>query len=170
MHRVVGLCLDWTVAFDLASPAQVFTAAVDSRGRALYEVRTCSPGGGQVATTTGFAITPSGGLELLAEADTIVVPASGIPAEPPAEEVLEALRAAAGTGTRVISVCTGAFILGHAGLLDGRRATTHWGWAEELAALFPRADIDPAALYVDEGAVMTSAGLSSGIDLSLHVV
>jgi transcriptional regulator GlxA family with amidase domain len=170
MHRVVGLCLDWTVAFDLASPAQVFTAALDPRGRALYEVRTCSPGGAAVATTTGFSITPSGGLELLAEADSIVVPASGIPAEPPGDEVLEALCSAAAAGARVISVCTGAFVLGHAGLLDARRATTHWGWAEELASLFPRADVDPTALYVDEGGVMTSAGLSSGIDLSLHIV
>ena len=73
-------------------------------------------------------------------------------------------------GARVISVCAGAFALAQAGLLDGRRATTHWGWAAELAARFPRVEVDPAALYVDEGQVMTSAGLSAGIDLALHVV
>ena len=85
--------------------------------------------------------------------------------------MLEALReAAAQRGARVISVCTGAFALAHAGLLDGRRATTHWGWAGELAARFPAVEVDPAALYVDEGEVMTSAGLSAGIDLALHVV
>ncbi|HEY5976311.1 MAG TPA: helix-turn-helix domain-containing protein [Solirubrobacterales bacterium] len=170
MHRVVGLCLEWVVAFDLSSPAQVFTSATGRGGRRLYEFSTCSPGGRRVQSTTGFEIVPGGGLELLAAADTIVVPASEVYLDPPPDEVLEALRSAADRGARVISVCTGAFTLGHAGLLDGRRATTHWGWAEQLAARFPLADVDPTALFVDEGSVMTSAGLSAGIDLSLHVV
>jgi transcriptional regulator GlxA family with amidase domain len=84
--------------------------------------------------------------------------------------VTEALAAAASRGARVLSVCSGTFALAHAGLLDGRRVTTHWAFAEELARRFPAVEVDPAALYVDEGEVMTSAGLSAGIDLCLHVI
>ena len=131
---------------------------------------TCSPGGAEVATTTGFGVSPQHGLDALGRADTIVVPGYFALLDPPPGEALAGLREAAERGARVLSVCTGAFALGHAGLLDGRRATTHWAHAEQLAALFPGAEVDPAALYVDEGAVMTSAGLSAGIDLCLHVV
>jgi AraC family transcriptional activator FtrA len=170
MHRVVGLCLDWTVAFDLSAPAQVFAAAGPSEGEPLYEFSTCSPGGAEVPTTSGFAIVPERSLEALAAAETIVVPGYAAVLDPPPDDALAALRAAAAGGARVISVCTGAFALAHAGLLDGRRATTHWGWAAELASRFPAVEVDAAALYVDETAVMTSAGLSAGIDLALHVV
>jgi transcriptional regulator GlxA family with amidase domain len=88
----------------------------------------------------------------------------------PPEEATAALHEASARGARVISVCTGAFALAHAGLLDGRRATTHWAFAEELASRFPAIEVDAAALYVDEGAVMTSAGLSASIDLCLHII
>jgi len=170
MHRVVALCLDGVVAFDLSAPAQAFSSASHADGLPLYEFSTCSLGAAPVRTTTGFAISPQAGLEALAEAETIVVPGyAGVFDAPPAA-VTEALAAAAERGARVISVCTGAFALAHAGLLDGRRAATHWGWAEALAARFPAVEVDPAALYVDEGEVMTSAGVSAGIDLSLHVI
>jgi transcriptional regulator GlxA family with amidase domain len=169
MHSVVGLCLDHVVAFDVAAPLQVFACA-SRDGEQLYELSTCTASGRAVRTTTGFELTPEGGLELLCEAQTILVPAYAALFDPPPEAALGALREAAEGGARVISVCTGAFALAHAGLLDGRRATTHWGWAGELAAGFPRIEVDPAALYVDEGKVMTSAGLSAGIDLALHVV
>lgn len=170
MHRVVALCFDGLVAFDLAAPAQAFTLAAGAGGEPLYRFSTCSPGGAELRTTTGFAVRPQAGLGALARAETIVVPGYvGILAPPPAEAVA-ALRRAARRGARVLSVCTGAFALAHAGLLDGRRATTHWAWAAELASRFPAVEVDPAALYVDEGEVMTSAGLSAGIDLSLHVV
>lgn len=169
-HRVTALCLDGLVAFDLTAATQVFIAASEAGGRPLYEVSTCSPGGAEVATTTGFGITPSAGLDALARADTVVVPGYFASYDPPPAAALEALGEAAAAGARVISVCTGAFALAYAGLLDGRRATTHWASTERLAALFPRIEIDPAALYVDEGEVMTSAGLSAGIDLCLHVV
>ncbi len=170
MHRIVGLCLDWMVPFDFSAPAQVFASAAPLRGSPLYEVSTCSVDGAEVPTTSGFSLLPQAGLEALAEAETIVVPGYASVLDPPPEEALDALRAAAGGGARVISVCTGAFALAHAGLLDGRRATTHWGWAGELATRFPAVEVDPAALYVDGGSVMTSAGLSAGIDLALHVV
>jgi transcriptional regulator GlxA family with amidase domain len=170
MHRVVALCLDGLVAFDLAIPAQAFTLAARLGSEPLYEFSACSPGGGELATTTGFALRPTGDLTELEAADTVVVPAYlDVFASPP-DEATEALRAAADRGARVLSVCTGAFALAHAGLLDARRATTHWAFAGELASRFPAVEVDPAALYVDEGEVMTSAGLSAGIDLCLHVI
>src|SRR5829696_7865526 len=169
MHSVVGLCFENVVPFDYAAPAQVFTCATRD-GKQLYRLSTCTPGGRPVPTLSGFALDPRGGLELLADAQTIVVPAYAALFEPPPEAALSALRSAAAGGARVISVCTGAFALAHSGLLDGRRATTHWGWAGELAARFPAIEVDTAALFVDEGQVMTSAGLSAGIDLALHVV
>jgi transcriptional regulator GlxA family with amidase domain len=171
MHSVTALIFgDGVVAFDLAVPAQVFTAATDARGGPLYAFSACAPAGEQARSTTGFAVVPGAGLEALETAETIVVPGYAAVFDPPPPPSIEALRDAAARGARVISICTGAFALAHAGLLDGRRATTHWGWAAELAARFPAVEVDPAALYVDEGEVMTSAGLSAGIDLCLHVV
>jgi len=170
MHRIAALCLDGLVAFDLTAPAQAFTVAAAADGTPLYEFSTCSVGGGEVATTTGFGLRPQAGLEALEGADTVVVPGYFAIFEPPPTAATAALERAAARGARVLSVCTGAFALAHAGLLDGRRATTHWAWAGELARRFPAVAVDPDALFVDEGAVLTSAGLSAGIDLSLHVV
>ncbi len=170
MHRVVALCLDGVVAFDLAAPAQAFAVASTPGGEPHYEFSTCSLDGGELTSTTGFGVVPEGDLGLLERADTVVVPAYFDVFSAPPAEAIEALRGAAERGTRVISVCTGAFALAHAGLLDGRRATTHWAFAGELAARFPAVAVDSAALYVDQGAVMTSAGLSAGIDLCLHVI
>ncbi len=184
MHRVVALCLDGLVAFDLTAPAQAFASAYRTLtpaeggegrigaegGSALYEFSSCSVDGREVRTTTGFAVRPQAGLSALGTADTVVVPAYFDLFAPPPEVALDALRAAAGRGARVLSVCTGAFALAHAGLLDGRRATTHWAFAAELARRFPAVEVDASVLYVDEGAVMTSAGLSAGIDLCLHAI
>ncbi|MGD9735456.1 MAG: GlxA family transcriptional regulator [Solirubrobacterales bacterium] len=169
-HRVAILCLDGLVAFDLTAPAQAFALAHRPDGSPLYEVTTCSPGGEPVRTTSGFAVTPTAGLGALRRAETVVVPGYADLLRPPPGPTLAALRRATARGARVLSVCTGAFALAHAGLLDGRRATTHWGWAGELAARFPAVTVEPDALFVDEGAVLTSAGLSAGIDLSLHVI
>ncbi len=170
MHRVVALCLDGVVAFDLAAPAQAFSVAAGPGGEPHYEFSTCSLDGGALTSTTGFGVVPEGDLGLLDSADTVVVPAYFDVFSPPPVEATAALRKAAGRGARVISVCTGAFALAHAGLLEGRRATTHWAFADQLAAGFPTIAVDAAALYIDEGSVMTSAGLSAGIDLCLHVI
>lgn len=169
-HRVVAVCLDGLVAFDLTAPAQAFQLAAKPSGDPLYRVSTCSPGGVPVQTTSGFSIAPDGGLQALRRADTVVVPGYASILEPPPAEALDAIRAAAQRGARLLSVCTGAFGLAHAGVLEGRRATTHWAWAGELATRFPSVEVDPDALFVDEGEVLTSAGLSAGIDLSLHVI
>jgi transcriptional regulator GlxA family with amidase domain len=170
MHRVVALCLDGLVAFDLTAPAQAFGLAARPGGEPLYGFSTCSVGGAEVRTTSGFEVVPEAGLGALRGAETVVVPAYAGILEPPPPEALAALRAAADRGARLLSVCSGAFALAHAGLLDGRRAATHWVWAGELARRFPAIAVDPDALYVDEGEVMTSAGLSAGIDLSLHTI
>jgi AraC family transcriptional regulator, transcriptional activator FtrA len=170
MHRVLALCLDGLVAFDLTVPAQVFSLAAGEDGSPLYRFSACSPGGAPVRTTTGFSVQTGGGLELLSAAETIVVPGYVAVFDQPPEMVIAALRRAADRGARIISVCTGAFALAYAGLLDGRRATTHWALAAELAARFPAVEVEPAALFIDQGEVMSSAGLSAGIDLCLHVV
>lgn len=169
-HRVVALCLPGTVAFDLTAPAQALGGAAAVDGTPYYAFSTCSVAGGAVATTSGFEIGVQAGLGALRRADTVVVPGYFAVFDPPPAAATAALRAAARRGARVMSVCTGAFALAHAGLLDGRRATTHWAWASELAARFPAVAVEPTVLYVDEGRVLTSAGLSAGIDLSLHVI
>lgn len=169
-HRVVALCLEGLVAFDLTAPAQAFGLAAAPDGFPHYEFSTCSPGGGPVRTTSGFAVAPQAGLAALERAGTVVVPGYAALFDPLPGPVREALCAAADRGARLMSVCTGAFALADAGLLDGRRATTHWAWAGELSRRFPAVAVDPAALFVDEGEVLTSAGLSAGIDLSLHLI
>ena len=165
--KIVALVFDGVVAFDLATPAQVFGHPAERR---RYAFSVCTPRPGPVATHTGFAIVAEHGLEALAAADTVVVPGHEEVEREWPEPALEALRAAHARGARVASVCTGAFVLAAAGLLDGRRATTHWYDAPRLAALHPRVDVDADVLYVDEGDVLTSAGVAAGIDLCLHMV
>jgi AraC family transcriptional regulator, transcriptional activator FtrA len=169
-HRVVALCLPGTVAFDLTAPAQAFRLAHAADYTPHYAFLTCSVDGAPVTTTTGFEIGVEAGLGALRRADTVVVPGYYAIHEPPPAAATAALRAAARRGARLMSVCTGAFALAAAGVLDGRRAATHWAWAADLAARHPAVEVDPEVLFVDEGEVLTSAGLSAGIDLSLHVV
>jgi transcriptional regulator GlxA family with amidase domain len=165
MHHVAVLALPDVVAFDLSTPAQIFG---NEPGR--YAFSACGARPGRVPTTTGFALHVERGLEAVAEADTVLVPGLRPTQWPPPPAVLDALRAAHVRGARVASICTGAFVLAQAGLLDGRRATTHWAHAEQLAARYPAVTVDPGVLYVDEGDVLTSAGVAAGIDLCLHLV
>ena len=171
-HRVAVLALDRVMAFDLGVPGQVFNAARSATNDALYHVRVCTPGGEPVRSAAGFSVQPEHGLELLEWADTVVVPGidrwSSALLGPPAD-VLAALRAVAGRA-RVMSICTGAFVLAAAGLLDDRAATTHWAYEESFRASFPQVKLDPDVLFVDDGDVLTSAGVAAGIDLCLHVV
>jgi transcriptional regulator GlxA family with amidase domain len=165
MHRVVALALPDVVAFDLSVPAQVF-----GRYEGPYTFEACAPRAGRIPTTTGFSVLVERGLEALADADTVIVPGFDPPAFELDAPVLDALRAAHARGARVGSICTGAFALAGAGLLDGRRATTHWAYAQRLARMYPAVEVDPGVLYVDEGDVVTSAGVAAGIDLCLHLV
>jgi AraC family transcriptional activator FtrA len=161
-HRVVLLALPRVVLFDLATPAQLL--------QRHYDVETCTPVPGPVPTTSGPALLVEHGLDELASADTVLVPGFDPASWPLPRQPLDALRAAHARGARVASICTGAFALGAAGLLDGRRATTHWRYAAQLAQLHPRATIDPDVLYVDDGDLLTSAGVAAGIDLCLHLL
>lgn len=165
MHRVAALVLPDVVAFDLAIPAQIFGHRDESR----YAFTVCAEHQGTISATTGFAVQVEAGLEALKSADTVIVPGF-LPLCNPSAPALDALRRAEARGARVASVCVGAFALAAAGLLDGRRATTHWQHADELAARFPAVTVCPGVLYVDEGQVLTSAGIAAGIDLCLHMV
>lgn len=167
-HHVVALVSEGVIVLDLAAPAHLFGHVDPDR----YSFALAAARPGPLATSSGFPIVAERGLEEIARADTVIVPGStgaerGAAPDP---AVLDALRAASARGARVASVCAGAFVLAHAGLLDGRRATTHWADAAALARQFPRVTVDPDVLYVDEGDVLTSAGIAAGLDLCLHLV
>jgi transcriptional regulator GlxA family with amidase domain len=166
MHRVVALALPQVVAFDLSVPAQVF-GHVSERHRYTFTV--CAEQPGLIDTTTGFPIQAAASLDAMRSADTVIVPGF-MPLDDPGEAVGAALRDALERGARVASVCIGAFALAAAGVLDGRQATTHWEHAAELAARYPAVRVSPDVLYVDEGQILTSAGVAAGIDLCLHMV
>jgi transcriptional regulator GlxA family with amidase domain len=172
-HRVAVLVRHGLVPMELGLVHQMLGAAVGADGEPLYEVVTCAPRGGQVRTDADFCVLVTHGPEALAEADTVVVPASHEPDETDEGRIGDVLAAALARirpDARVASICTGAFVLAAAGMLDGRRATTHWKSAEAFRALFPAVDLDPDVLYTDGGDVLTSAGEASGIDLCLHLI
>ncbi|MFE7899322.1 GlxA family transcriptional regulator [Streptomyces sp. NPDC057424] len=165
-ERVVVLALDGVYPFELGIPSRILGAA-DGR----YEVLTCSVDGRPVHTNADFGVTVEHGPEALATAGTVVI----APVAPDrltgevSDEVLAAL-ALIRPGARIVSICTGAFVLAAAGLLDGRRATTHWQVADHFRRLFPRVDLDPDVLFVDDHPFLTSAGAASGVDICLHLV
>lgn len=165
-ERVVVLALDGVYPFELGIPSRILGAA-DGR----YEVLTCSVDGQSVRTNADFTITVEHGPELLATADTVVVPPidpARVTAELP-EEVTAAL-ASIPARARLVSICTGAFVLAAAGFLQGRTATTHWHLADRFRRMFPHVTLDPGVLFVDDGRVLTSAGAASGVDVCLHLV
>lgn len=170
LPTVAVLVLPDVVPFDLVIPEYVFGSTRPHRGRAYYRVLVCGPAPGPVRMTGGLPIGVPMGVEALRAADTIVVPGRTPADGPVPDEVLAAMREAAARGARFVSICTGAFVLAAAGLLDGRRATTHWAYADHLARLYPDVCVDPRVLYVNDGTVLTSAGMAAGIDLCLHVV
>ncbi|MCX5329327.1 GlxA family transcriptional regulator [Streptomyces sp. NBC_00140] len=169
MHTVAILALDQVVPFDMAAPMQVFDWTRLPDGRPAYRIRLCAATP-EVRADGGFSLRVERGLEALADADTVVVPGCSPAAGPTPAPVLEALRQAAAAGTRIASVCVGAFVLAEAGLLDGLRATTHWVAAQELARRFPDVRVEPDVLYVDNGQILTSAGAAAGLDMCLHMI
>jgi AraC family transcriptional regulator, transcriptional activator FtrA len=170
LKRVAVAALDGVAPFELGVLCEVFGTDRTADGFPGYQFDLCSPGGAPVRTSSGFTLTPTADLAPLEQADLIAVPAHPMD-RPIPPEVGAALRRGAERGAYVVSLCSGAFVLGEAGLLDGRRCTTHWRYAAELARRFPLAEVHPTnALYVEDGRILTSAGTAAGIDLCLHLV
>ena len=172
MHRVAVLALDGVIPFELSIPSRLFGAATTDDGTPLYEVVTCTVDGGPVRTAADFAITVEHDASVLATADTVVIPSptgevcwtGALPAD------VAAALATVRPGTRLVSICLGAYVLGAAGLLDDRPATTHWMHSGLFRERFPRVRVNEDVLFVDDGDVLTSAGAAAGVDLCLHIV
>ncbi|MEU6644893.1 helix-turn-helix domain-containing protein [Saccharomonospora sp. NPDC046836] len=173
-HRVAVLVRHGVMPLELGLVHQLFGTARSAAGEPLYDVVTCTLVPGAVRTDADFAIQVTHGPEALEDARTVVVPATHEPDDTETEGRLGAPLAAAFArirpGTRLASICTGAFVLAAAGLLDGRRATTHWQAVERFRRLYPAVELDPDVLYTDDGDILTSAGEASGMDLCLHLI
>ena len=169
LRNIAVIVLPEVAVFELGVMCELFGYDRTAEGLPGYRFAVCSPDGAPVRTHAGFSISPSHDLAPVDEADLVAVVPYNIFPEPP-EEVLDALRRAHARGAWVMSVCTGAFALGAAGLLDGRRCTTHWRHTEALAARFGAAKVDPGVLYVADGKVLTSAGTAASVDAGLHLI
>lgn len=176
MHRVVVLARENFVLFELAIPQQIFERGLigfpgpAGQTEPPYQVQICGEHPGPVRSCTGMEVRVEHGIELLRAADTIIVPGTGEPPHVVNALLVEELRAAGRRGCRLVSICSGAFLLAAAGVLDERTATTHWSLIGRLAQMYPKIRVHGQALYVDEQQVLTSAGLAAGIDLCLHIV
>jgi AraC family transcriptional activator FtrA len=160
-----GLCL-----FEFGLVTEAFALPRPELGIPWYRFRACSIERGPVRAMGGVTLAARGGLAGLRDAHTIVMPGWRNVDEPPPPHLLSALRRASARGARLVSICSGVFVLAAAGLLDGKRATTHWRYTRRLAERYPRVLVQPDVLYVDEGNVLTSAGSAAGLDLCLHIV
>ena len=169
-HRVAALAFDGMAPFELGIVVEVFGLARPELGVAWYELAICSPDPSPLRAVGGIGLVADHGVEAIAGAGTVIVPAWPRVGEPVPPDVLDALRDAHAAGARIVSICSGAFVLAAAGLLDGRRAATHWRYASALRARHPDVVVDEGVLYVDDGDVLTSAGSAAGIDLCLHIV
>jgi AraC family transcriptional activator FtrA len=168
-HVVAALVYDGMAPFELGIVVEIFGLRRAELDLPWYDLRVCAAPRGPFRLAGGMTVQADHGLEALDEADTVIVPGADVLGTTP-EPVQEALRRAYLRGARIVSICSGAFTLADAGLLDGRDATTHWKFAPLLASRHPAVRVDPSVLYVDSGQVLTSAGSTAGIDLCLHIV
>ncbi|MCP2169760.1 helix-turn-helix domain-containing protein [Goodfellowiella coeruleoviolacea] len=169
-RTVSVLAYDGMTAFEMGIVTEVFGLLWPDSERPWYRLTICAEQARPVRVTGGATLHTRYGLDTLASADTVVIPSVKDVAVPPSRELVTALRRAHERGARVVSICSGAFALAAAGLLDDRPATTHWRYAAELQRRHPRVRVDPNPLYVDDGDVLTSAGCAAGLDLCLHLV
>jgi AraC family transcriptional regulator, transcriptional activator FtrA len=169
-HRVVALVYEGLCTFEFGIVVELFGLPRPDLGTKWYDFRVCSVDTGPVSAVGGVTVQASSGLTSLRQADTIIVPGWSKLKDPPPDNLLRALVLAHRRGARLVSICSGVFVLAATGRLDGKRATTHWRYADILASRFPKINVDPEVLYVDEGSVLTSAGSAAGIDLCLHLV
>jgi transcriptional regulator GlxA family with amidase domain len=171
LRTVAVLLVDGTAPFEFGVVCEVFGINRAEEGVPPFDFRVCGERPGEpLDTRVGCRFVPEHGLDALVDADLVCVPAVGDHRGAYPQDVLAALRKAYRRGAILLSVCSGAFLLGEAGLLDGRRCTTHWRYTGELAERFPGAEVDPDVLFVDEGRLITSAGTAAGIDACLHLV
>jgi AraC family transcriptional activator FtrA len=164
------LAYDGMTAFEAGIVIEVFGLAWPDIDQPWYELKVCTETPDPIRVLGGATMTTPHGLDDFAAADTVVVPSVVAPTAPISPQLVQALRHAHDRGARVVSICSGAFALAAAGLLDGRRATTHWRYADQLRERYPAIDVDPEPLYVDEGDILTSAGCAAGLDLAMHLV
>ena len=170
-HLVAVLAFEGMASFELGVTAEVFALPRPELDVAWwYSYALCGERVGSVAAVGGFQIHVPNGLDVLAAADTVIVPGCADVHGDPSPALVSALRVAHARGARLVSICSGAFTLAGSGLLDGRPVTTHWLYTELLAARYPHVQLHPSVLYVDDGDILTSAGTASGIDLCLHLV
>lgn len=167
-HRVAVVAFDRISPFHLSVPCLVFGDFAPSAQ--AYELRVCAAEPGPLRTTAGFELAVGHGLEALDSAQTIIVPSWRDPQERPPQVLLDALVAAHRRGALLVGLCLGAYVLAEAGLLDGRRATTHWALARDFAARYPQVRVEPDVLYLEDGSLLTSAGTAAGIDCCLHLL
>ncbi|MBH9344669.1 helix-turn-helix domain-containing protein [Pseudomonas aeruginosa] len=169
-QSVAVVAFDRISPFHLSVPCLVFGQECYDPCAQAFDLRVCAAEPGRLRTTVGFTIEAEAGLEALAEAQTVIVPSWRDPHERPPQALREALNAARARGAQLVGLCLGAFVLAEAGLLDGRRATTHWMWAEDFAGRFPAVRVEPDVLYIEDDGLLTSAGTVAGIDCCLHLV
>jgi AraC family transcriptional activator FtrA len=167
---VATIVFDELSIFEYAIAAEVFGRSRPEFGPNWYRFVTVAAEPGPLRALGGLTVEADAGLEQLAEADLIIAPGWKDPEIPPPPALVEALRSAHARGAQLISICSGVFVLAATGLLDGRRVTTHWRYAEALQRHWPKLRFDPDVLYVDEGEILTSAGSAAGLDLALHLV
>lgn len=167
---IAVIVFDGISPFHLSVPSLVFGEDRTSLGIPRYKVMVCAEGKRRIPTTGGFVIEAPCTLSDLHEAATVIVPSWRNPEERPSQRLLDAIRSAHGRGAKIVGLCLGAFVLAEAGILDGRRATTHWNWAALFSRRYPQIELDADVLYIDEGDVMTSAGTAAGIDCCLHLL
>lgn len=171
VRRTVSvLAYDGMSAFETGIVTEVFGLSWPGLGQPSYELTICTERAEPVRMIGGATLHTQHGLDALASADTVIIPSVKPLARAPSADLVAALRQAHQRGSRIVSICSGAFALAAAGLLDHRRATTHWCYADELRRRYPRVDVDPKPLYVDGDDVLTSAGCAAGLDLCLHLV
>src|SRR5450830_764184 len=169
-HLVVALAYDRLCTFEFGCTVELFALERPELGVDWYDFAVCGVEEGPIRAAGGITVQAPFQPELLALADTIIIPGWRDADELPPPQLLEWLRAAQARGARLCSICSGVFVLAAAGLLDGQRATTHWRYAERLAQRYPRIDVQPDHLYVDNGQVITAAGSAAGLDMLLHLV
>lgn len=169
-HRVVALAYDGLCTFEFGITAEVFALPRPELDRDWYDFAVAGVEPGPLRALGGITVDVDGGMDLLGSAETIVIPGWRDAREHPPDELVDALRDAHASGARIVTICSGVFVLAATGLLDGRPATTHWRYEELFRRMHPAVDLRPDVLYIDDGDLLTSAGSAAGIDLCVHIV